>query len=237
MIKDLLYPALLGTDFLKYHKAKIDFEKNVLQIGEFQSEFETPVWNNQELAQLESSVDVLLEPNSISLLRSDLTGLDPREGINRPDSLLIAPLVGSNILAGEVLTSYSVINPYMENFVVEVMNISKKPVHIRKGCPLARVEGVDPIIASTEVVRDLEKVPSDFVAKEPEGYLETTGQKLNGDEDKDAPEPGHSGLRHHDYRRATGEKGWTPRGILTKNVLNIFDMMRSQGWREIVGKK
>ena len=42
VIKDLLYPALLGTDFLKSYQAKIDFATNILQIGNFKAKFEIP---------------------------------------------------------------------------------------------------------------------------------------------------------------------------------------------------
>ena len=173
VIPNLIHPALIGTDFLKKQEAKIDFASNELQLGEVKIPFVMAEWVPIKPPHLVSSEDVVIEPNTISLIKADIQGNDPRLKEARPDALLIGPGGGMDGLENSVIASYSVINPYLESIWVEMINVSDKPVHIQKGNPIADIQSEDPNIKETGVHRDLQRMPSNLTSDEQtEDYCE-----------------------------------------------------------------
>ena len=167
VIEGLIHPALLGTDFLKRNEAKLDFSSDSLQLGKIKVKFEIADWSPPKPSHLVSLDDVVVPPNSISLVRADLAGADPRIRTDetKPECLLVGPVAQEDVL-DPFLTSYSVIDPYGETIWVEVLNASKNPLHITQGRPVANIEGEDPTIKETGMSRNLDKMPSELLSNE-----------------------------------------------------------------------
>ena len=164
VIDGLIHPALLGTDFLKSQEAKLDFSTNSLQLGKVNIPFQIPEWSPPKPSHLTSFDNVVLEPSSISLVRADFAGLDPRLTNPDLDNLLIGPLL-SDFFGNDFLASYSVIDPKAPEIWVEVLNPSDSPIHIPQGEPIAWIEGENPEIETTEISRDLSCMPSNLDEK------------------------------------------------------------------------
>ena len=238
VIQGLIYPTLLGTDLLKSKGAKLDFTTNELQIGKAKASFDIPPWPKQN-SQLVAIDDSILKPNSITLLRAEISGNDPRLKTDRPIHLLIGPLPSESLFDLSFLTSYSIIDPYMEEIIVEVMNPSAKPVHVCQGRPIASIEGENLEMSETGLARDLSKMPSDysFLDNESDYHLQTLFDNpiVDGHTDTNLPSCSSS----HDpivspypvlanslnctsdgvELRKRNIKGFSPKGLLTREGL------------------
>ena len=238
VIQGLIYPTLLGTDLLKSKGAKLDFTTNELQIGKAKASFDIPPWPKQN-SQLVAIDDSILKPNSITLLRAEISGNDPRLKTDRPTHLLIGPLPSESLFDLSFLTSYSIIDPYMEEIIVEVMNPSAKPVHVCQGRPIASIEGENLEMSETGLARDLSKMPSDysFLDNESDYHLQTLFDNpiVDGHTDTNLPFCSSSHVpivspypvlanslnctSDGVELRKQNIKGFTPKGLLTREGL------------------
>ena len=161
VIEGLIHPALLGTDFLKAQEAKLDFSSNSLQLGKNFIPFQIAEWCPPKPAHLTSFDDIVIEPNSISLVRAEIAGIDPRLTTNKVDTLLVGPL-NKNSFETDFIASYSIIDAQAPEIWVEVLNPLKIPLHLPKGQPIASIESQNSEISATDMSRDLSKMPSDL---------------------------------------------------------------------------
>ena len=162
VINGLINPALLGTDFLKAQEAKLDFSQNSLQLGKHCLPFQIAEWSPPQPAHLVTFEDTVLPPNSISLVRAQISGSNPCL-TEKIDDLLIGPLC--NYFDTDFIASYSVINPNASEIIVEILNPLDKPIHLPEGQPIADVQGQNSDITQTDVWRDLQQMPSDLSEK------------------------------------------------------------------------
>ena len=123
VIESLINPVLLGTNFLKAQESKLDFKDNSLQMGTCKIPFQLAEWVPTKPAHLVSALDAVVEPFSISLLKAELAGVDPRLRDDKPTTLLIGPLGEGNNFDCSLLISHSVINPYLGEIWIECLNI------------------------------------------------------------------------------------------------------------------
>ena len=175
VIPNLIHPLIIGTDFLKAKCATIDFNSNEIRIEKITIKFEVPEWENSGTSHLVAYDDTVINPNSIAFLRTEIRNLDLR---GRPRSMLIGPILGSNTNNDFMLTSYSVLDPFSEDLIVEVMNVTDKPLHVKRGRPVALIEQTDPIVKGMNMSRDLGKMPNRLEMEGKEDFCENSLKNL-----------------------------------------------------------
>ena len=167
VIDSLIHPVLLGTDFLRTQKAVIDFQNEKLIIGKYSCPIGGPCQAPSKPPHLASIDDVLLPPNTISLVRAEILGFTTENA----ECLSIGPFEYEMGQHPEILTAHSIIDPNTDELWVEVMNPSSSPIHITQNCPIAQIFEVDPEIVVTEMSRDLSEMPSEIDEQtEPEDH-------------------------------------------------------------------
>ena len=172
VIDSLIHPVLLGTNFLKAQEARLDFGTDSIQIGTCKIPFQIAEWVPSKPAHLVSAVDIIIEPFSISLLKAELAGIDPRLRDDKPTTLLIGPLGGGNNFDCSLIVSHSVIDPYLDEIWIECLNPFSVPMHLTVDSPVAIVEEENPVMRDTGVNRDLNLMPSQLAREETEDYCE-----------------------------------------------------------------
>ena len=92
--------------------------------------------------------------------------------------MLIGPILGSNTNNDFMLTSYSVLDPFSEDLIIEVMNVTDKPLHVKRGLPVALIEQTDPIVKGMNMSRDLGKMPNRLEMEGKEDFCENSLKNL-----------------------------------------------------------
>jgi hypothetical protein len=94
IVKDLIHPLLLGTNFLKQIKAILNFGTDELIIEDYHIPISRPVWCNIPPTHLASTKEIVLGAQTYSIIKVDICGPNPRlrSQEDRPKALLIRPL-------------------------------------------------------------------------------------------------------------------------------------------------
>ena len=160
IVKDLIHPLLLGTNFLKTNKAILDFGTEEMTLRGEHIPVGRPEWRNIPPTHLACSEDMILEPQTYTLMRTEIGGPNPqhRPVKDQPKTLLIRALNNDHEHELPILAAWGIVNPHSEEIWIEVLNPGSKPIRVPQGAPVAMVELENPEFRDTNL--DPKQYPS-----------------------------------------------------------------------------
>jgi hypothetical protein len=151
IVRDLIHPLLLGSNFLKSNRVILNFGTDELLFQDERVPLGKPAWNNLAPTHLTAHEQTIIEPESYTLIKVDIGGPNPclKPDTERPKSLLIRAMSNDHDLETPVMAPWGVIDPYQDEIWIELLNPGSKPIRVLQGTPVAMVEMEDPLIGQT----------------------------------------------------------------------------------------